>query len=347
MKTLILLIAVVFFSPAFAQDTTKVSVKNEEIAENFDLKAVASAFGEAKDLEEFEKMLNDPEKQLSNLDLNEDGEVDYLRVMETVKGSTHYIAVQAVIGEDKYQDVCTIELEKNEKGEEVVQVVGDTYIYGPGYIYQPVYPAPPVIFVYFWAPVYHPWHSPWYWGYRPPYYRPWRPHPVHVYHRNVNVHVNVNVNYNKTTVRYSKNSVNIQKKERRNDYGTAHPEKSFENRSRSAKIDKRADVKNSDRNEVKDRSAKSDVKATPSTGRKVNSDWKKSSERDAVPSTGNVVNQKDKKGVQPANKVGTKPSLQDRQSVKPAKQKLNTQPAGKPKMRDNSPKKERAGKRKR
>lgn len=333
---ILFLIAVMFFSPVFAQDTTKVSVKNEEIAENFDLKAVASAFGEAKDLEEFEKMLNDPEKQLSNLDLNEDGEVDYLRVMETVKGSTHYIAVQAVIGKDKYQDVCTIELEKDKKGEEVVQVVGDTYIYGPGYIYQPVYAAPPVIFVYFWAPVYHPWHSPWYWGYHPPYYRPWHPHPVHVYHRNVTVHVNVNVNYNRTTVRYSKNSVNIQKEQRRNDYGSAHPDKSFENRNRPANSDKKVESRPG---EVKDRSSnsdkKADVKAAPTTGRKVDSDWKKSSERDAVPSTGNV-NQKDKKSVQPSGKTGNKPSTQDRQSIQPSNQKLNSQPANKPKMRDKS-----------
>ena len=48
----------------FAADTTKVSVANEDIAENFDLKAVASAFGETKSLEEFEKTLNDPERAL-------------------------------------------------------------------------------------------------------------------------------------------------------------------------------------------------------------------------------------------------------------------------------------------
>lgn len=345
-KLIVLLMTAVFLLPLFGQDTTKVSVKSEDIAENFDLKAVASAFGEAKDLEEFEKMLNDPEKQLSNLDLNEDGEVDYLRVMETVKGNTHYIAVQAVIGEDKYQDVCSIELEKKDKGEEVVQVVGDTYIYGPDYIYQPVYATPPVIYVYFWAPVYHPWHSPWYWGYRPPYYRPWRPHPVHVYHRNVNVHVNVNVRYTKTNVRYSKNSVNIQQTQRRNDYGKQHPNKSYENRNKANKSQvQNKPVKTQNKAEVKPNQPKS-------TGREVNSDWKKASERSATPNTGAVGNQKKSPTQQPSNKLGSQPSTQQRQSVQPStqqkqnlntkpatqqKQNLNTKPAAQPKTRDASP----------
>lgn len=37
-------------------------------------------------MEEFEYLLNDASYMLSNLDLNGDGYVDYLRVMETIKG---------------------------------------------------------------------------------------------------------------------------------------------------------------------------------------------------------------------------------------------------------------------
>ena len=70
------------FATSQAQDKTTVEATSSDISENLDLEAVASVFGESKDLEEFEKKLNDPKTQISNLDLNEDGEVDYLRVLE-------------------------------------------------------------------------------------------------------------------------------------------------------------------------------------------------------------------------------------------------------------------------
>ncbi len=131
--TLLLLLLTAF--PVLAQDSTTIEAKSEDISDNLDLEAVASVFGEAKDLEDFEQRLNDPEAQLTNLDMNGDGEVDYLRVMETVQGDTHYIALQAVVGEDQFQDVASIEVEKDSGGDTQVQVVGDVYMYGPGYIY--------------------------------------------------------------------------------------------------------------------------------------------------------------------------------------------------------------------
>ena len=67
-----------------------------EISNHLDLEVVISLFGESKDLEDFEKKLNDPERQISNLDLNEDGEVDYLRVVENSMNETHLVSVQAV-----------------------------------------------------------------------------------------------------------------------------------------------------------------------------------------------------------------------------------------------------------
>ena len=69
---------------AISQDVTTIQANSEDISDSLDLEAVASIFGESKDLEDFEKRLNDPKIQILNLDLNNDGEVDYLRVMETV-----------------------------------------------------------------------------------------------------------------------------------------------------------------------------------------------------------------------------------------------------------------------
>ncbi len=272
----ILLLALFFASgSSYAQDITTIEAKDADISDNLDLEAVASVFGESKDLEEFEKKLNDPETQISNLDLNEDGEVDYLRVMETSQDDTHLVTIQAVIGKDQYQDVATIDVEKTGKDETQVQVVGDVYMYGPGYIVEPVYVHPPVIFVFFWGPLYHPWRSPFYWGSYPPYYHPWHPYPRHRYQTNVKLNINVNNSYNYTSVRKSKTSIDLQKKSRRNDFGAKNPGKSFS--GRNEEVRNRQEL-----NQKRDKSGSNKPKMNDvetSTGKQVQKDWKPDSEK--------------------------------------------------------------------
>jgi hypothetical protein len=86
---------------------------NNEISDNLDLRA-ADIFGDSRNLREFERQLNDPELQISNLDLNNDNEVDYLRVIETVDNRTHVVIIQSVLDREVYQDVATIEIEKTD-----------------------------------------------------------------------------------------------------------------------------------------------------------------------------------------------------------------------------------------
>ena len=128
-----------FLVNAFAQDRTTVNAMNSEISDNLDLRAVASIFGDSKDLEDFEYRLNDPKNQISNLDLNNDNQVDYLRVIETTEGRTHIIVIQSILGKDLFQDVATVEVERDSNNRVQVQVVGDVYMYGSNYIYEPVY----------------------------------------------------------------------------------------------------------------------------------------------------------------------------------------------------------------
>ena len=137
----------------YADSTVTVTATNADISENLDLKTVATLFGQAKDLEQFEQMLNNPDSAFSNLDLNGDGNVDYLRVIETADANRHLVVIQAVLAKDIYQDVASIFVEKDEKSESVtVQVIGDEYIYGADYIIEPVYIYRPIIYDWFWGP---------------------------------------------------------------------------------------------------------------------------------------------------------------------------------------------------
>ena len=153
-----------------AQKRITVEVPTDDISKNLDLKAVATAFGESKSLEEFEQRLNDNDSKISNLDLNNDGEIDYLRVIEKTDNNVHNIVVQAVLSKDNYQDVATIKVEKDRENNTKVEIAGDPYLYGENYIIEPVYLYTPPFYSYLWAPGYYGWHSPYYWGYYPTYF---------------------------------------------------------------------------------------------------------------------------------------------------------------------------------
>ncbi|MGV3460877.1 MAG: hypothetical protein ACO1N9_10535 [Flavobacterium sp.] len=233
MKTIysIAITALLTVSSMFAQDVTTVRANNSDISDNLDLKAVASIFGDSKDLEDFERRLNDPGVQISNLDLNRDGRVDYLRVIEAVEGNTHLIILQSVLGADTFQDVATVEVERDRNNNVQVQVVGNTYMYGSNYIYEPVYVHRPIIWDVFWVSSYRPYYSPWYWGYYPSYYSYWAPYPIYRYRNNIHVHINNYNTYNYVNVRRSNRAVSLYNTRRANSYERANPNNNFTRRT--------------------------------------------------------------------------------------------------------------------
>lgn len=144
----------------------------KESEENLNLEDVAKIFGESSDLEDFEKRLNDPESKISNLDLNEDGEVDYLKVVEKVEGDTHTVYVQAAVSENINKTVASIVVVKDSNNEVNMKLVGDEVLYGSNYIIVPAYRRVPLVVTWFWGTRYRIWVSPYRFGYYPPYFRP-------------------------------------------------------------------------------------------------------------------------------------------------------------------------------
>ena len=80
--------------------------------DGFSLEAALDLFKKAGSLEEFEKMLNTESNNINNLDLNEDGEIDYIRVIDNMDGDVHAIVLQVPVSETESQDIAVIEIEK-------------------------------------------------------------------------------------------------------------------------------------------------------------------------------------------------------------------------------------------
>uniref|UniRef100_UPI00286C54E0 hypothetical protein n=1 Tax=Flavobacterium sp. TaxID=239 RepID=UPI00286C54E0 len=251
MKTRLLqltLLFAFFASQIQAQNRTTINATNTDISDNLDLRAVASIFGDSKNLQDFERRLNDPKLQISNLDLNNDDQVDYLRVIETVEKYTHVIIIQSVLDYDVYQDVATIDVEKDRFNQVHLQVVGNSYLYGSNYIYEPVYYATPLIYASFWISNYRPYCSSWNWNYYPNYYYAWNPFPVFRYRYNLGICINNYNQYNYVSYRRCNNAESMYNLHRSNSYERQHPDYAFSRRNSNVnnryELDQRRETRN-------------------------------------------------------------------------------------------------------
>ena len=247
----LLLTALLFNSTQlFARSSAVVYSQNYQIDQDLDLNAVASLFGDSRDLYDFEKRLNDPYYQISNLDFNNDGYVDYLRVIETVDRNVHFVVIQAVIGNRRYQDIATIEISKN-YNQTYIQVVGNAYIYGPNYIIEPIYSYIPQIFGMFWQPRYYQaYRSSYRWRHYPSHYRPWRPVSVPHYHRHIRKHISHKNSYRHTKHRRARHSKKMHHKMRKNDYAKRYPKRSYKHRTSHRSVNRSTKPKNRTNNAV-------------------------------------------------------------------------------------------------
>lgn len=106
--------------------------------DNFSLQGALSLFKQANSPEEFEKLLNTQNNKVNNLDLNGDGNIDYLRVINKRKDQVQVFIIQALVSNQESQDIAVIELEKTGENTAVIQIAGDEDIYGETTISEPV-----------------------------------------------------------------------------------------------------------------------------------------------------------------------------------------------------------------
>lgn len=205
MKKLILsfvyLTAALFSMSLFSQTENRLVALGMP-GDNLNLYAVLDIFQKSKTLEEFERAINDKDNNVNNLDLNNDGYVDYIQIVSYRDGDSYSIVLRIAVNRMEYQDVAVIEVNKNSYGKVVIQIIGDEELYGKDYILEPsagddYNPNPGylgydrtytdnywngVLYVNNWpiiidlfSPSFVIYISPWRWGYYPPYWRAWTP----------------------------------------------------------------------------------------------------------------------------------------------------------------------------
>lgn len=163
--------------------------------DHFNLNGALEMFKSSANLADFEQRLNTEDNYVNNLDLNQDGEVDYVKVTEYRESDIRTVVLQVPVTETESQDVAVIEIEKNGDESALLQIAGDADLYGEEQIVEPtdatnaatqqrvvvnVWQWPSVRYIY--APGYAVYRPAWRWHYYPAYFHPWRVRPFRLYY---------------------------------------------------------------------------------------------------------------------------------------------------------------------
>ncbi|MFK8010289.1 MAG: hypothetical protein AB8H03_28300 [Saprospiraceae bacterium] len=197
MKKLIFswLLSIIFLSATTAQ---RVEERTGYDGDFFSLEGAIELFKSSNTISDFERRLNEEDTYVNNLDLDRDGQIDFIRVEHIRQGNFHAIVLQVPLNRYDVQDIAVIEIEKTGRRSAMLQIIGDEDMYGEEVIVEPYErsgysrgrggPTADYDFtrgyvnVYWWSPVQHifgrhyrVYRSPYYWSYYPSYWRPWRP----------------------------------------------------------------------------------------------------------------------------------------------------------------------------
>ncbi|MCB0657522.1 MAG: hypothetical protein KDC57_15355 [Saprospiraceae bacterium] len=197
MKRLIVtsILSLVTLTLTFAQDVYERTGYDGDF---FSLDGTIEVFKASRSLSDFERRINSQDAYVNNLDLDNDGRIDYIRVEHRRQGDVHVIILQDWINKYDVQDVAVIEIERLNSREAVLQIIGDRDLYGEELIVEPFegsrtvrtgqYVSDAYVNVYYWPVVqqifgrdYVVYTSPYRWNYYPTWWVSWHPFTWNIY----------------------------------------------------------------------------------------------------------------------------------------------------------------------
>jgi len=155
--------------------STDASVTFDAAAKNgLDLEALLPIVKRVANAEELERELNKPDG-INNLDLNEDEQVDYIKVDEFGGRDNWGFSLTTEPAPGEVQEIATIQLERNQE-QANIQVMGSPNIYGPGTGFMATSMVTDLLILGWLMDFDRPrWRSSYRYGSYPSYYRSYRP----------------------------------------------------------------------------------------------------------------------------------------------------------------------------
>jgi len=162
------------WSSCSSPDQYSVNVTSVQIpanaGEGLDLRAVGELVKTAKDAETLERQINDASTGLNNLDLDSDGEVDYISVEEFGGGSSRGFMLVAKLNDGREQEVATIDIEKTTDSDANLEIRGNERVYGSNHYHHSSFGIGDYLMMRWLFSSHSMYRSPYYYGRYPGYY---------------------------------------------------------------------------------------------------------------------------------------------------------------------------------
>lgn len=164
---------------------SQVSVTPEvaNLGDNLDLQALGELVKNSTSAQDIEDKLNNT-GSINNLDLNNDGQVDYIKVTEYGDGNSKGFSFTVDLPNNETQEIATIEVQRGDGGAQM-NIHGNQQLYGNQGYYQSHYSLGDLMIMHYLFTPHRPYYSPYRYGYYPSYYHSYRSRPYSSYRNSV------------------------------------------------------------------------------------------------------------------------------------------------------------------
>jgi hypothetical protein len=153
----------------------EVKAADDEVQANFDLQAVLSIVKESGSAKEIEQKVNNGD--VNNLDMNDDGDVDFVKVTEfnNPVSNEHGFSFTVHVTPEEEQEVASISVKKNDEGKAVFTARGSEAVYGNNDTYYRTTSVLTTLLLWSYLTTPHQSYRPLYdYNHKPAYYKPYR-----------------------------------------------------------------------------------------------------------------------------------------------------------------------------
>tara|TARA_B110000037_G_scaffold189293_1_gene221400 strand:+ start:24499 stop:25296 length:798 start_codon:yes stop_codon:yes gene_type:complete len=151
------------------REKVSTDVITQEFAKGLDLKAVSDMAKSSKDAADLERKLNTQSSGINNIDLNDDGKVDYIKVTEYGSDDTRGFSLTTDLSASEVQEIATIEFVKN-GNLSTMDTRGNSSLYGSGNHYRSSFGLTDALLLGYIFSSHSNYSSPHRWNSYPPHY---------------------------------------------------------------------------------------------------------------------------------------------------------------------------------
>jgi hypothetical protein len=163
----------------YQPSTVSVTPEVANLGDNLNLQALGELVKNSTSAQDIEDKLNQ-QGSINNLDLNNDGNVDYIKVTEYGEGNQKGFSFTVDLPNNESQEIATIEVQKGSDGAQM-NIQGNHQLYGNNHYYQSHYSLSDLMIMHYLFTYHRPYYSPYHYGYYPRYYRSYRSAPYSSY----------------------------------------------------------------------------------------------------------------------------------------------------------------------